>query len=343
MARPDIEIVEVPQDFYHAFKSNFDDAARDIGGWPTASIKPLFQDVTGIFGCMDYTISNPLDESTMTLAEWFKPELNAIYYGHLDGSQGGDGYGLCFSHLVSFTTDTPSLPIIKLDLLGAPNRKTYGADFKPELVEELVREMCHRGFQIKWITYDRATNIRMIKDIVEPYDIEVIPMSIDKCTSYPVVDYDREPPYYRIESTKGYYDLPMVDFRNIANRKGLIVPYHPLWNDIPYAFEHNEAKKVVTKISGKQDNLGQAVAGSVFHILNNEKEPTVLSITDMKEWNNTIRPDSFEKFINTIKQEDNKIMERIVKHSGEYNLDNDWPDELGLDETTQSWNNPYLI
>lgn len=344
MERPQIEIIEVPQDFYNAFKNNFDDAARDIGGWPTASLKPLFQDVTGVFGCIDYSLANPLDESTMTLAAWFQPLLNTKYYMHLDGSEGGDGYGICLAHLHAFTNESPSLPIIKVDLLGAPNRKTYGNDFDPKMVEELIRELVMRGFLIEIATFDRATDIRMIKEIVEPYNVNVIPMSIDRCTSYPVLDYDKdEPPYFKMEATKGYYDLPMVDFRNIANRKGLIVPYHPLWNDIPYSFEHNEAKKVVTKISGKQDNLGQAVGGAVFNVLNNEKEAVNIQIVKLKEWNTQVKPDSFEAFIRSAQIEDTKRAERIIPNPQKF--DNDWEEdvELGLDDTTRNWDSPFYF
>ena len=198
------------------------------------------------------------------------------------------------------------------------------------LFRSLFQDLVERGFNIKILTFDRATIITNIRRIVEPYGTIVAPMSIDQCANYPILDYSKEePPYFKSVSSKGQYDKPMVEFSNLVREVRLTVPYHERWLDIPYSFEHQPNKRRVIKVSGKQDDLGQAVGGSVFHVLNNEKYKGQETI---KEWNIKQEPDKFEKQLEQFRIEANSETEELKKPNDK-NFDR-VPDEIGLDEDT---------
>jgi hypothetical protein len=310
-----------PVDFYSRAKSDFDTFLRDLAGEPCLSIKPLFDDPAKINSCIDKTIINPLDDTTLQLIDSFSPDPAKSYYMHLDGSEGGDGYGIALASSDGYKDGKLQ---IKVDMLGCPSRRSYGINFKPELLEDIVFELIDRGFNIKICTYDRATVIRMIKERLESIGCIVAPMSIDRCTTYPIIDYDqKEAPYFRQETTKGQYYLPMVDFRNSINNGFLTVPYHEQWEKIPYAFEMNENKKIVTKIAGKLDDLGQACAGAVFHVINNESigQDTDYSGLDIKEQPDTFIQDieKLQSIVNTSPKKDSFTTPEI-------------PDDLYLDD-----------
>jgi hypothetical protein len=317
-----IRFIKVPLDFYDRAKQDIDTFLRDDAGEPTISIRPLFRDVSKFFECIDKTIINPLDDRTLALSDSFHPDPDKNYYMHLDGSAGGDGYGIAMASLEGWKDKA----IVRIDLLGCPSKRSYGKDFKAELVEEVVKELVYRGFLIKILTYDRATIVRDLKPILEGIGGIVEPMSIDRTSNFPILDYDtKEPPFFRTESTQGNYYTPMVDFRDTVERTGIIAPYHSAWIEIPYAFEINTAKKIVTKFAGKLDDLGQACAGAVFHVLNNEKDSS--KGMEVKEWNPKEQPDSFEKQIELLQNQ----LEKREKKPNTFDYE-PLPDEISTDD-----------
>ena len=333
MKENQIPIVEIPLDFLQQFQNATDDACRDIGGWPSVSVTHLFSDRQKVIDCIDKSYINPLDERSLTLADWFKPEpIN--YYMHLDGSQGGDGFGLALSHLLKME----DLPFVKVDLLGSPNKKTYGKDFKPEIVQDLISILLDRGFNIRICTYDRATDISAIKQLMEPYGSIVEPMSIDRCTSYPIYDIDKpEPPFFKRKNTQGYYDKPMTELRDLINSGRLSVPYHPKWFDLPFTFEHDLAKRQIKKIANKLDDLGQSVAGSVFHVLNNEKQ----EIKTDNSWQIKEKPDTFLLELKQLQDQSDRRAEQLNSK----NFDK-VPDEYEVEDSYEygnSYGNRYYL
>ena len=293
------KFTKVPIDFYQRAVSEPDTFSRDDLGVPTLSLKPLFDDISKFYACVDRTLINPFSENTLTLLNSFYPE-DKNYYIHLDGAEGGDGYGICMASLAGF--DSSGKHIVKIELLGAPSRRTYGKEFKAEYVEDIVKELVDRKFRIKLLSYDRATIIRDLRPIIESQGGVVAPMSLDRCANYPLIDYDQpEPPYMRTESTQGSYFLPMTNFRDVVNRVGIVLPYHEGWFKIASAFEINMAKKIVTKIQGRQDDLGQACAGAVFHVLNNEVQELDSKFFQIKD-----KPDTFHQMIDQLENDLNK-------------------------------------
>jgi uncharacterized damage-inducible protein DinB len=109
-----------------------------------------------------------------------------------------------------------------------------------------------------------------------------------------------------------------------------------------FCFEHNEKTHKVTKVSGKEDNLGQSVAGTIFHVLNNEKEIIKVSASKIHEWCQQIQPDTFDKLLDSIQQEESKRINQIGGGG-----DKDFahvPDELDIpDDPSSKWDNIYLI
>lgn len=313
------KFTKVPTDFYQRAVNDPDTFSRDDLGVPTLSLKPLFDDISKFYACVDRTLTNPFSENNLTLLP-FEPE-NKNYYIHLDGSEGGDGYGICMASLAGVNDGKI---IVKIDLLGAPSRRTYGKEFKAEYVEDIVRELVDRKFHIELLTYDRATIIRDLKPVIEAQGGAVAPMSLDRCANYPIMDYDQiEPPYIRTESTQGSYFLPMTNFRDLVNRVGIVVPYHESWFKIAQSFEINMSKKIVTKIQGKLDDLGQACAGACFHVLNNEGKSIDTSYFEIKD-----KPDSFFKMIDKLESDLNK------PRKNKDNFDSeplDPPDEISAD------------
>jgi hypothetical protein len=64
---PNIIIESAPLDFLAKAKSDFDSFLRDSRGMPTVSILPLFGDSSKVYNCIDNTLVNPIDDSTITL------------------------------------------------------------------------------------------------------------------------------------------------------------------------------------------------------------------------------------------------------------------------------------
>lgn len=330
-----IKFTKVPVDFITQARTDADNFSRDLLGVPTLSLKPLFDDISKVYSCVDKSLVNPFSENTLTLLDSFRPDINKRYYIHLDGSEGGDGYGICMASLSGWTKDEPSKPVVKIDLLGSPSRRTYGKEFKPKFVEDIVKELVDRGFYIDILTFDRATIIRDLRPVIENQGGIVEPMSLDRCANYPLRDYDKaEAPYLKTESTQGSYFMPMTNFRDIINRGGLIVPYHESWFKIPYAFEINMNKKIVSKIAGKLDDLGQACAGAVFHVLNNEKDESVgVTGLDIKD-----KPDSFMSLINELEDQLNKPLKKVDTFDYE---PEEIPDELSVDDFNERISNKF--
>jgi len=325
-----LQVLKIPIDFYDDFKQNPEDSLRDIAGIPSIQLRPLFDDPEKVNDCIDVKKINPLDEKIVTIAHWLNPIEYKEYYIHLDGSQGGDGYGIAMCHLL-FYKGEPRLPYIEVDFMGIPNKKTYGKDFTNALIEELLSDLIRRGFNIKVITYDRATDISAIIASLAPSGVIIEPMSIDRCTTYPLIDLSqKEPPYCRRESTNGYPDKPMTEFASIINRRGLIVPFHPYWKHLPYTFEHDRAKKQVKKMGSHNDDLGQAVGGAVFNCLNNAKDlETEQKRYDeaIKEWRDEYKPDSFERNLNSIQQSSKEISDIGREQSDKEFYSDEPPDE----------------
>lgn len=330
------KFTKVPVDFYQRAVNEPDTFSRDDLGIPTLSLKPLFDDISKFYSCIDRSLVNPFSENTLVLSNFY-PE-NKNYYIHLDGAEGGDGYGICMASLAGFDSSNPPKHIVKIELLGAPSRRTYGKEFKAEYVEDIVRELIDRKFTIKLLTYDRATIIRDLKPVIESQGGAVAPMSLDRCANYPVIDYDQpEPPYIRTESTQGSYFLPMTNFRDVVNRGGIIVPPHDGWFKIASAFEINMSKKIVTKIQGRQDDLGQACAGAVFHVLNNEVQEIDKKYLEIKD-----KPDTFYQMIDKLEGDLNK---RKTKDSNFDTEPLEPPDEISsdFDNFSERINNLYYF
>ena len=324
------DIVAVPMDFYSNAKNKTDEFMLFSGGWPTTSITPVFSDLTKFANCLDFSLDNPFNEQYITLSDSFKPEHETNYYFHLDGSEGGDSYGICMCHAIG---KNERGIIIKIDLLGAPSKQLCGTDFNLDRIDDLFQIIINRGFKIKVLTYDRATDIRPIKNMLEPSGSIVEHMSIDRTANFPLVDYSKlEPPFMRKETTNGEYWQPFLDFNSLIEHENLIVPNYDMWMEIPYCIEKNATKKIVTKLPGRQDNLAQAVAGALFNCINNEKEQDHDEV--VKKGNQNLKleikekPDSFEAMLDSLQvssYERNKVDDKEFDKS-------DIPDELGVED-----------
>ena len=326
-----LNIAAIPYDFYNDFKNDTDNAMRNIGGWATTSIKPLFEDLNKFNNCLEHTLTNPFNERFITFTDNFKPEGDVYYYLHLDGSEGRDGYGICMCHLEGWTDEKPQQPVVKIDFLGAPNRNSYGDDFNLDLIDTLFHILVNRGFNIRMVTYDKATDIRTIQAILN--DTIVGKMSLDRTANFYKINYDKaEPPYMDKVSTNGQYDMPFLDFLSVVTRENLIVPYHEGWYDIPYSLEHNMDKHLVLKISRKSDDLSQAVAGAIFNCLNNEKDSsadkTIEKQTD-GQWEIRETPDTFNQMIEASKIRTDKPS--FANNDKNFDKEPDI-DEIGIDD-----------
>ena len=319
-----ITIKEIPFDFYNQFKTDTDNAMRDIGGWCTTSITPLFDDLQKFNQCINYSVENPFNEQYITFSDKFQSQYQMNYYGHLDGSEGNDSYGICVCHAVG---KNERGIIIQIDFLGAPSKRLYGENFNLSLIDDLFTILVQRRFKFKIVTYDRATDIRPIKNILEPEGTIVTHMSIDRTANYPIIDYNKsEPPFMTKKSTDGQYDQPFLDFQKLVNNENLIVPFYNGWVELPYTVEHNREKKLVTKLPGQQDNLIQAVAGALFNCINNEfLLAEMVNKPKAQEIDYRDKPDNFEQFIDTLKI---GIYEKNPGQSDNF----DMPDEIGIDE-----------
>jgi len=278
-------ILKIPIELEPMFNSDPQNFIRDIANFPQESVNKYFRNITMIRQAVKRSIVNPFNFDTHQFVKSFKAVGYKRRYMHFDLSLGGDLCCFAMGHASSFTEInrleegkliTVKFPYVKIDVVGILN---VDRDQKVLLLDvpRIIRELTNKGFILSLITFDRFQSAYIIQEL-SSYGYLTDLLSIDRTTSYPKIDKTRETYIKRI-STEGNYVAAVDSLKQAINHGCIDIPFHPC---VKYATtesqfeveakasEEDIIKKKVDHGSGEGIDLVQAVAGTVFNIVNNE-------------------------------------------------------------------------
>lgn len=303
-----MSILKVPIELEPMFNSDPANFIRDIANYPQESVNKYFRNVTMIRQAVKRFKTNPFDFDTHKFPYNFRaPNMNSRYM-HFDLSLGGDlccfamGYASDFTEINKLEEGkliTIRFPYIIIDVVGILN---VDRDQKVLLLDipRIVRELTNKGFVLNLITFDRFQSAYIMQELAS-YGYLTDLLSIDRTTSYPIIDKRRETKIRRI-STEGNYIAAVDSLKQAINHGCIEIPFHKsvkyVTNESQFEIEAKAAeediqKKKVDHGSKEGIDLVQAVAGTVFNIVNNETE-----VRDSGELTEESKDDFYDKLSN---------------------------------------------
>jgi len=198
---------------------------------------------------------------------------------HLDLAVTGDRAGIAMAHIPSFSsrervdeltgnTKKEWLPRCRVDFCGGIKAPPGGEIDFQEIRDLIIELNDQRGFNVKLVTMDQFQSTDM-RQILRSMGYICARMSIDRTTSYIVVDYDKEEGFRRV-STGGDIAAPMTSVRELVYEGRFSSPHHEiLEKEIRGAEKNYKTGKVDHPKRGSIDVL-QAVAGACYNAINNE-------------------------------------------------------------------------
>lgn len=147
----DKNIVEIPIPYLDDFKKNPEGAKRDLGGWPSDTITPFFENPEIIEERCNYNRKDPYIEETREFKPWFGPISKGWHAVHIDLAISGDACGIALGHNEGFNEE--GQPIHFVDCIV----RLKGSKEEPiqiESVRQLIYQWTKMGFMIGLITLD---------------------------------------------------------------------------------------------------------------------------------------------------------------------------------------------
>jgi hypothetical protein len=147
----DKNIVEIPMPYYDDFKKNPEGSKRDLGGWPSDSITPFFENPEIIEERCNYSRVSPYDEITREFKSWFGPISHTWHAVHIDLALTGNACGIALGHNEGFNENGSPIHFIDciVRLQGSPEEPV-----QIEYVRQLIYEWTKMGFMIGLVTMD---------------------------------------------------------------------------------------------------------------------------------------------------------------------------------------------
>jgi hypothetical protein len=176
----DRNIVEIPIPYLDDFKKNPEGSKRDLGGWPSETISPLFDNPEIIEERCNYMRSNPvIDDMTFSFRPWFGPISNSWHVVHIDLAITGNACGIALGHNEGYNEQ------------GSPNHyidcivRLQGSQESPiqiEWVRQLIYTWTKMGFMIGLVTLDGFQSVDTMQHLNKRgYIAEYL--SVDRDTS----------------------------------------------------------------------------------------------------------------------------------------------------------------
>ncbi|MFW9949855.1 MAG: hypothetical protein ACFFKA_07005 [Candidatus Thorarchaeota archaeon] len=312
-------IIKVPLSLKSRAMQDLDNFIRDIANVTETGTRPFIRRRKKIrMAVKDYL--NPF----LPLTKDFLPGYQCIddyrRFMHIDLAHTRDSVGIAMCHVPTFVEreeiDTFTkeiervlLPVVKVDFWGK-----LTAMKREEIILSDVREIIYKlsklGFYFGLITFDRFQSLESIQTL-RRYGYIAGHHSVDRTTSALIIDYeDKSEVGYTKQSTEGNNNATHVALRDLLYDDRLEVPnsddiYDTDW----FVYETENAQYTKT---GKIDHpptgsldVEQAIAGSVFHAINNEK-------TIMETEEERYKKESEDKFYKTAEE---KIDDRLLKNN----------------------------
>lgn len=275
-------IIKVPGKYYNRFKSDPYESSRNILSIPLGALHPLFSDISKVDSCLLKDINNPFDSDSMSFDEDFYPDDFSPRYMHIDIGISHDSLGVSMVHVKDWKKvevhkkkdglTVSNLPVFKIDFLGkvepAKNEDIRVSDIR----ELIIYELDDRGFPLDLITYDKFGSLES-RQMLRDEGFNIGKLSLDRTTSYPVVDYSKRNNIKTV-STKQNYSAAWDCLYDAIQQKRAIIPFNS-----SFRYESRHAEKKVKGNKVKIDapsnditlDLLESVAGSMFNTMNNER------------------------------------------------------------------------
>jgi len=278
-------IIRVPKSLLSRAKQDIDNFIRDIANVTESGQRPFIRRRKKIKQAVkDYR--NPFIPNLLSFDSDYRCQDMYRRYVHVDLATTRDSVGIAMSHVPrfvereeidSYTKEIQRilLPVVRVDFWGR-----ISAMKREEIVLSDIREILYKlsklGFYFGIITFDRFQSLESIQTL-RRYGYIAGHHSVDRTTSSLILDTSKktENGYSKV-STEGNYNSTHVTLRDLLYDDRLEVPksdhiYETDW----FVYETENAQytkkgKIDHPPSGSID-VEQAIAGSVFHSVNNEK------------------------------------------------------------------------
>lgn len=317
------DILRIPNFYLQDFKSDPYESSRNICSIPMGALSPLFRDINQLRErLIDKSMVNPFDKDSWTFDEGYDDSEGVNRYIHVDIGQKRDSLGISMVHVSDWKEITKikkgegkkvdNLPCFIVDFLAKidPRSQVGGEIDVTDIRELIIYKLRELGFFLNLITYDRFGSLESIR-ILKNEGFNVGKLSLDRTSSFPLVDYDRDD-NIKYESTKGNYSAAWDNFVDAVNQGRISMPYN---SEFFHEAKHAEKLKKGNKIKIDAPNnaltldLMESVAGSIFNAMNNEYEGGT-SVEDIETEEDRKDRGFYEQFSNDRNFEKLKSRER---------------------------------
>lgn len=281
--------IKIPMELKANYLRDPENFLRDIACVPTESTRPFIKDRAKINKVDLNAHANPFDEDKRSFVPSFGPEPGSgayTRYMHIDLGLKKDAVGISMCHASHFVerqkveieafgnkmTNT-RLPFVKFDFLGRV-KAAKGEEILLSEIREIIYQIQRLGFYIGLITFDGFQSVDSIQ-ILKNQGFRVGRLSIDRTSTKLVLDKrSKTGDGLSRQSTDGQTMAAMQALKDALYDDRLAIPVHEYWKKEAIGAEIDYRKnKVDHKPRGTIDLL-QSMAGSVYNLINNEREYT---------------------------------------------------------------------
>tara|TARA_Y100000034_G_scaffold23436_2_gene27083 strand:- start:5431 stop:6405 length:975 start_codon:yes stop_codon:yes gene_type:complete len=306
------------------YKRDPEKFVKNLTCLPRQALNPLIRRFHMVQGMWSKGRENPFNEKTRTFDKDFTCKDSWARYLHIDLAVNHDRAGIAMSHVKGFksrsirnpNTGQPDkierVPLPVVDFVGGIEASLGGEIDYQEIRDLLVELVNVRGFRIRLITFDQFQSVDM-KQQLRNLGFIVARMSIDRTTSFPRVDYDKDEGY-RTVSTESEYAAPFICVREAIYEGRLDCPFHMLLAKEMRGSEKDETTGKVQPRTRMSDDVWQAVAGSVFNAVNNED----WAPEEKQEHPNSYYEDNFFGDANSLGSMDESAVESFLSESDSF-------------------------
>ncbi len=281
--------IKIPLELKANYLRDPENFLRDIACVPTESTRPFIKNRAKVEKVNNEAHRNPFLEDKRTFVEGYGPADGSIQfarYMHIDLGLKKDAVGISMCHASHFvdrqkveieafgnSMKNIRLPHIKFDFLGRV-QAAKGEEILLSEVREIIYTIQRMGFYLGLITFDGFQSVDSIQ-ILRNQGFKVGRLSIDRTSTKLVLDKrSKSGDGLKRLSTEGQTMAAMQGLKDALYDDRLSIPYHEYWKREAIGAEIDYKKnKVDHKPRGTIDLL-QSMAGSVYNLINNEKEYT---------------------------------------------------------------------
>ena len=281
--------IKVPMELKANYLRDPENFLRDIACIPTESTRPFIKDRSKIEMVDRASHENPFLEDKRTFKPGYGPGPGTgqyTRYMHIDLGLRKDAVGISMCHASHFVErqqveieafgnkmTNVRLPHINFDFLGRVSA-AKGEEILLSDIREIVYQIQRMGFYLGLITFDGFQSVDSIQ-ILRNQGFKVGRLSIDRTATKLILDKrSTTGDGLSRKSTEGQTMAAMQALKDALYDGRLSIPAHEYWKREAIGAEIDYKKnKVDHKPRGTIDLL-QSMAGSIYNLVNNEREYT---------------------------------------------------------------------